>query len=388
MLWATRQCAEITDSHRGKSQNSKNLESFFEDRIMGGIPSKLSERSNSRRFLMPFARRPTKTPPIWLMRQAGRYLPEYRQVRTRAGGFLDLCYNPELASEVTLQPIRRFGFDAAILFSDILVVPHALGQKVWFVEGEGPRLESITKVSDLARLDVLQMGTKLFPIYETVDRTRQALPPDVALIGFCGAPWTVATYMVCGRGTPDQADARLWAYRDPAGFSQLIDIVTEASIEYLDGQVVAGADALQVFDSWAGSLPDTEFDRWVVEPTKRIVRELKARHPEVPIIGFPRGAGEKMAHYVRETGVDGVSCDTSVSVGAMAGLSDREDVVVQGNLDPLLLVAGGDALEARVRQILGGLRGRRFIFNLGHGIVPQTPPEHVARLVELIRAEG
>lgn len=322
------------------------------------------------------------------MRQAGRYLPEYREVRARAGGFLNLCYNPDLASEVTLQPIRRFGFDAAILFSDILVIPHALGQAVEFLEGEGPRLDPVTTGADLARLDVLQIPTKLSPVYETVRRTRQALPPEVALIGFCGAPWTVASYMVGGRGSPDQADARLWAYREPDTFSALIDLVIAASIEYLDGQVTAGADVLQIFDSWASSLPESEFDRWVVAPTQRIVRELKARHPEVPIIGFPRAVGEKTARYVRETGVDGVSCDTGMSLEAMAALADNEDVVVQGNLDPLLLVAGGASLETRVRQILEAMRGRPFVFNLGHGIVPQTPIEHVARLVELVRGQG
>ena len=355
---------------------------------MRTISTKLSERSIACRFLRPFARQDTDRPPVWLMRQAGRYLPEYREVRARAGSFLDLCYNPELASEVTLQPIRRFGFDAAILFSDILVVPHALGQAVSFVEGEGPRLEPVRSAADLARLDQLQVPTKLSPVYETVARTRAALPPEVALIGFCGAPWTVATYMVGGRGSPDQADARLWAYRDPDSFGELIDIVTSSSIEYLAGQVAAGADALQIFDSWAGGLPDAEFERWVIAPTQRIVRELKARHPDVPIIGFPRAVGEKTARYVRATGVDGVGCDTGLSLEAMATLARDEDVVVQGNLDPLLLVAGGPALDARVDQILGALRGLPFIFNLGHGIVPQTPPDHVARLVERIRAQG
>lgn len=355
---------------------------------MRDIPSTLTERAENCRFLMPFARRDSAFPPIWLMRQAGRYLPEYREVRARAGGFLELCYNPELASEVTLQPIRRFGFDAAILFSDILVVPHALGQRVWFVEGEGPRLEPLTSASDLARLDELQAPSKLASIYETVRRTRACLSAEVALIGFCGAPWTVATYMVGGRGSPDQADARLWAYRDPQGFSQLIDLVASASIEYLSGQVAAGADALQIFDSWASSLPDVEFDRWVIAPTRRIVSELKARHPAVPIIGFPRAVGEKTARYVRETGVNGVSCDTGMSLEAMNALADTEDVVVQGNLDPLLLVTGGEALDARVRQILAAMESRPFVFNLGHGIVPQTPPENVARLVELVRSRG
>ena len=348
-------------------------------------PRELSEQADRRPFLRPFEHRPTLPPPIWLMRQAGRYLPEYRKVRVQAGSFLNLCYNPELASEVTLQPIRRFGLDAAILFSDILVVPDALGQTVSFVEGEGPRLDPLKSTADLARLDKLQVRTKFDLVNETVARTRAALPPEVALIGFCGAPWTVATYMVGGRGSPDQADARLMAYRDPDTFSRLIDLLVETSVQYLSGQISAGADAIQIFDSWAGSLPDNEFDRWVVAPTRRIVREIKARHPNTPIIGFPRAAGEKTTRYVRETDVDGVSCDTAFSLEAMATLADEEQVVVQGNLDPLLLVAGGEALETRTRQILSALAGRPFVFNLGHGIVPQTPPENVGRLVALIR---
>lgn len=355
---------------------------------MREIPSELVERAEQRPFLKPFARQPLSSPPIWLMRQAGRYLPEYREVRAQAGSFLDLCYNPALASEVTLQPIRRFGFDAAILFSDILVVPHALGQTVTFAEGEGPRLDPIRSAADLARLNALQVGQKFELVFETVRRTRASLPDETALIGFCGAPWTVATYMVAGRGSADQAEARLMAYQDPEVFSRLIDIITAASITYLDGQAASGADAIQIFDSWAGSLPDDEFDRWVVAPTRRIVRELKQRHPALPIIGFPRAAGDKMAHYVRETGVDGVSCDTAFSVQGMAELSSAEDVVVQGNLDPLLLVVGGAALEKRVEDILTALSGRPFICNLGHGIVPQTPPETVAKLVELVRNRG
>ena len=355
---------------------------------MRDMPRGLSERAETCRFLQPFAHRPTDPPPIWLMRQAGRYLPEYRKVRARAGGFLDLCYNPELASEVTLQPVRRFGLDAAILFSDILVVPHALGQAVSFVEGEGPRLDPVKTAGDIARLDRLQVGTRFGLVHETVHRTRAALPAETALIGFCGAPWTVATYMVGGRGSPDQADARLMAYREPEAFSQLVDLLVEASVTYLSGQISAGADVIQIFDSWAGSLPDGEFDRWVVAPTRRMVREIKTRHPDVPVIGFPRAAGDKTARYVRETGVDGVSCDTGFSALAMAALADSEQVVVQGNLDPLLLVVGGDALEVRVREILAALEGRPFVFNLGHGIVPQTPPENVARLVALVRSRG
>jgi uroporphyrinogen decarboxylase len=319
------------------------------------------------------------------MRQAGRYLPEYREVRAKAGGFLDLCYTPTLAAEVTLQPIRRFGFDAAILFSDILIVPHALGQHVEFVEGEGPRLEPIRSQNELASLDPRNAQERFGRIYETVARVRDGLPKETALIGFCGAPWTVATYMVAGRGTPDQADARIWAYRDPEGFSRLIDLLTESSIEYLSGQVLAGSDVLQVFDTWAGSLAVDQLERWVVAPTRTIVSTLRARHPDVPVIGFPRGAGVHIPHYVDETGVDGIGCDTTMPLPELTERISDLGVVIQGNLDPLLLVAGGKAMENRVAAILEETAGAPFVFNLGHGIVPQTPPEHVARLVELVR---
>lgn len=337
------------------------------------------------RFLDPFRGTVSEPPPIWLMRQAGRYLPEYREVRKQAGTFLDLCYNPKLATEVTLQPIRRYGFDAAIIFADILLVPDALGQGVRFAEGEGPLLDPIRQVSDLSRLQPSATRAKYDLIAETVARVRQDLPKETALIGFCGAPWTVATYMVEGRGSKDQAAARLWAYRDRDGFQQLIDMLVSTSIEYLSLQVNAGADVLQIFDTWAGVLPDDEFDRWVVEPTKAIVAGVKAAHPSVPIIGFPRGASGSALWYVSETGVDGIGCDTSMPPYMMGEAFDEETTVVQGNLDPLLLVAGGDALDERVGEILELMQGRRFIFNLGHGIVPETPPENVARLVELVR---
>jgi uroporphyrinogen decarboxylase len=325
-------------------------------------------------------------PPIWLMRQAGRYLPEYRAAREKAGSFLDLCYTPALAAEVTLQPVRRFGLDAAILFSDILVVADALGQRVEFREGEGPQLDPIGCACHLVRLKPDATQAKFRSVFETVARVRRHLAPAAALIGFCGGPWTVATYMVGGKASADQAEARLFAYRDPLGFGRLIDIVADASIEYLDGQVRAGADALQIFDSWAGSLPDAEFDRWVVAPTRRIVEELKSRHPHVPVIGFPRGAGANAARYREATGVDGLSCDTGVPLFEMRALG--QSFPVQGNLDPLLLAVGGAALEARVKATLEAMRGLPFIFNLGHGIVPQTPPEHVARLVALVRAKS
>jgi uroporphyrinogen decarboxylase len=336
------------------------------------------------RLLRVFAGKAMTPPPVWLMRQAGRYLPEYRALRAKAGSFLDLCYAPDMAAEVTLQPIRRYRLDAAILFSDILVVPDALGQKVEFLEGEGPRLEPVCSEGDLSRLNASATRPKFGRVFETVAKVRQELPHDTALIGFCGAPWTVATYMVGGQGSADQAEARGWAYRDPSGFQRLIDLLVEVSVDYLCGQVAAGADVLQIFDSWAGSLADDQFARWVVAPTKAMVARLKALHPHVPVIGFPRGAGVQAPGYVAKTGVDGVGCDTAMPLGFIAGeLSGR--TVVQGNLDPLLLVAGGEAMERRVAEILTALSGKPFIFNLGHGIVPQTPPENVARLVELVR---
>jgi uroporphyrinogen decarboxylase len=348
--------------------------------------SRIVERSRHCRFLQPFAGNALSPPPFWLMRQAGRYLPEYREVRAKAGSFLNLCYNPALAAEVTLQPIRRYGFDAAILFSDILVVPDALGQGVDFLEGEGPRLDPITDGVGLARLDPVKAQRKYAIVNETVKRIRQDLPLDVGLIGFCGAPWTVATYMVAGRGTPDQAAARLWAYRDPEEFSRLIELLTETSVEYLAGHVAAGCDALQIFDSWAGNLPSGQFDRWVIQPTREIVRRLRKRGVDVPVIGFPRGGSNRSRRFVEQTRVDGIGCDTAMSVGTMKALAQSH--VVQGNLDPLLLVVGGQMMEDRVRVILDMMRGRRFIFNLGHGIVPQTPPENVARLCDLIRSDG
>jgi uroporphyrinogen decarboxylase len=347
-------------------------------------PDDLLAKSRIRRFLQPFVGEPVWPPPVWLMRQAGRYLPEYRETRAKAGSFLDLCYSPTLATEVTLQPIRRYAFDAAILFADILVVPDALGQKVAFLEGEGPVLDPITTPAGIAALDLAKARAKFQIIWDSVARIRQDLPRHIALIGFCGAPWTVATYMVEGKGSKEQAAARLWAYRDPEAFGQLIDLLVEASIEYLAGQAAAGADALQIFDSWAGSLPSGPFDQWVIRPTQRIVEGLRKRGITAPIIGFPRGTSARARRYAEQTRVDGLSCDTVMSIGTMKGLADNR--VVQGNLDPLLLVVGGQALDNRVRLILDVMKGRRFVFNLGHGIVPQTPPENVGRLVELIRA--
>jgi uroporphyrinogen decarboxylase len=352
---------------------------------MRGTTVHSSGAMSMRRLMQVFDGVALTPPPVWFMRQAGRYLPEYRETRKTAGSFLDLCYNPKLAAEVTLQPIRRYGFDASILFSDILVVPDALGQGVRFVEGEGPQLDAVTSAADLARLDPTKAAGKFAIVAETVARLRQDLPNETALIGFCGAPWTVATYMVAGEGSKDQAPARLFAYRDPAGFQRLIDILVASSIDYLSLQVRAGADLLQIFDTWAGSLAEGEFQKWVVEPTRRIVEGVKARHPATPIIGFPRGAGSLTNPFVEATGVDGVSCDTAMPLAEIRRtLSGR--TVVQGNLDPLLLVAGGDALDRRIDDICTTLAVNPFIFNLGHGIVPETPPAHVERAVRRIRA--
>ncbi|HRD75146.1 MAG TPA: uroporphyrinogen decarboxylase [Hyphomicrobiaceae bacterium] len=347
----------------------------------------MSASKPTRHFLKPFQGRATAPPPIWLMRQAGRYLPEYRATREKAGGFLKLVYSPELAAEVTLQPIRRYGLDAAILFSDILVVPDALGQGVRFVEGEGPRLDPIREPADIARLRPKGAGSKFEIVAATVARLRQDLPRETALIGFCGAPWTVATYMIAGEGSTDQADARGFAYRDPNAMQALMDILVAASIEYLSLQVKAGADALQIFDTWAGSLAEDQYERWVISPTLAITTAIRARHPGVPIIGFPRGAHASASTYLQFAGVDGISCDTSMPLSAMSRLAEGGKVV-QGNLDPLLLVAGGEALERRAREVVETMAGLPFVFNLGHGIVPQTPPENVARLVEVVRGAG
>lgn len=321
-------------------------------------------------------------PPVWLMRQAGRYLPEYRAVRAKAGSFLDLCYNPELAAEVTLQPVRRFGFDAAILFADILLVPHALGVDVRFEEGEGPCL---SPVSQKSALDGLRFDERrLAAVYETVRRVKQELPPKVALIGFAGASWTVATYMIAGRGTADQAHAKLLAYRDPDLVDALIDRLVHATANYLSAQVDAGAEVLQLFDTWAGGLAKPLFDRLVIAPTRRLVTEVKVRHPDVPIIGFPRGIGLRLPAYVENTGVDAVGIATGDDLRQLRALMPR--VCVQGGLDPLALVAGGEALRTGVAGLLAAAKGHPYIFNLGHGILPETPPEHVAELVKLVRA--
>ena len=321
-------------------------------------------------------------PPIWLMRQAGRYLPEYRALREAKGGFLELCYDPESAARVTLQPIQRFGFDGAILFSDILVVPHALGQDLAFEAGEGPRLSPPLLdgaldglVADMARLD---------PIYATVRRVVAELPPAVTMLGFAGSPWTVATYMVAGEGSKDQAAARILAYKDRAAFQRLIDAIVVATIDYLCGQIDAGVEAVQLFDSWAGSLAPEEFRRWVVAPNRAIVEALHGRRPGVPVIGFPKGIGEKLPEYARDTGADAIGVDETVDpVWAHEVLP--ASLPVQGNLDPLALLAGGGELDRAVDRVRTAFAGRPHVFNLGHGIVPQVPIAHVERVLALVR---
>ncbi len=318
------------------------------------------------------------------MRQAGRYLPEYREIRQGTDGFLHLCYSPDLATEVTLQPIRRYAMDAAILFADILVVPDGLGQKVDFKVGEGPVLERLADPAAVADFDQGRFLDHLAPVYEAVRRIRSELDPETALIGFAGAPWTVATYMVEGGSSKDYARTRDWAIGDPRGFAGLIDLLVEATVSHLSAQVEAGADAVQIFDTWAGVLPASGIRRWCIEPAARIVAGLRARFPDLPIIGFPRGIGVLYAVFVRETGVSGVSIDSSVPVDWAAD-SLQPHCAVQGNLDPLILVAGGETMRSEASAILERLAPGPFIFNLGHGIVPQTSPEHVAELSDLIR---
>ena len=319
-----------------------------------------------------------------MMRQAGRYLPEYRAVREKAGGFLNLCFTPELAAEVTLQPVRRFGFDAAILFSDILVVPHALGRSVRFETGEGPRLEPLDTPEAIRGLPGEADAAVFAPVYETVRQVKGTLDTHVALLGFCGAPWTVATYMVAGQGTPDQGPARLLAYREPEAFGSLIDRLVTASIAYLVGQLEAGADAVQIFDTWAGILPPAEFAKWSIAPTRRIVDGVRARRPGARIIGFPRGAGALLPAYVAGTGVDAVGLDWTAEP-ELVRRRVQTHAAVQGNLDPLALIAGGRALDRAVDDVLENYAQGRLIFNLGHGIQPETPIAHVERMVARVR---
>ncbi|MBJ3761321.1 uroporphyrinogen decarboxylase [Maribius pontilimi] len=324
-------------------------------------------------------------PPAWMMRQAGRYLPEYKATRAQAGDFLSLCYNPDLAAEVTLQPIRRFGFDAAILFADILLVPQALGADLWFVTGEGPRLSTIT---DRVGVDALKpvdaIHDTLNPIYETVKILSRELPDDVALIGFAGAPWTVATYMIAGRGTPDQGPAHALKDGDRASFEALLDRITEATIEYLSAQIDAGAEVVKLFDSWAGSLKGDDFDAYAVAPAKRIIGALKERHPGIPVIAFPREAGQGYVGFAGRTGADCVALDNSVTP-EWAAEHVQKDGCVQGNLAPGHMVTGGQALVDAVRHIRDAFSGGPHIFNLGHGITPDADPDNVALMLETLR---
>lgn len=320
--------------------------------------------------------------PIWLMRQAGRYLPEYRELRAERGGFLALVYDTDAAAEVTVQPIRRFGFDGAILFSDILIVPYAMGQDLKFLAGEGPHLSPT--LIDAALESLTAVPERLAPIYETVAKVKAQLGPETTLLGFAGSPWTVATYMVAGEGSRDHHDTRALAYRDPQGFQAIIDAISDVTIEYLSGQVEAGAEGLQLFDSWAGSLAPAQFERWVIAPNAKIAAEMQRRYPHVPVIGFPKGAGEKLAAYARETGVNAVGVDETIDP-LWAARELPAGMPVQGNLDPLLLLSGGAELEKHTIRVLEAFADRPHVFNLGHGIGQFTPIDHVEQLLKIVR---
>lgn len=321
-------------------------------------------------------------PPVWLMRQAGRYLPEYRALRAEKGGFLELAYDSDSACEITLQPIRRFGFDGAILFSDILVVPHAMGQDLWFETGEGPRLAP--KLVDSDWRNLVPQPQRLDPIYETIRKVKAALPDETTFLGFAGSPWTVATYMVAGQGSKDHAEARAMAYTQPEAFAVLIDAIVEMTVDYLCKQIDAGVDAVQLFDSWAGSLSPAQFDHWVIAPNAAIVKAVKARHPDTPIIGFPKGSGAKLLDYAAKVGADAIGIDETIDpIWANSYLP--KGLPVQGNLDPMALLAGGVALDEAVAAIQKAFAGRPHIFNLGHGISQYTPIAHVEKLISLVR---
>lgn len=359
--------------------------------LSGGLKPKcdnagrpFSRLSALNRLLQNLRGEATPRPPVWLMRQAGRYLPEYRALRANAKDFIQFCLTPDVAIEVTLQPVRRFGMDAAILFADILLVPYGLGQKVEFLEGEGPKLEPIRDAVALAKLSEARMADTLAPVMATVAGVRAALPARTALIGFAGAPWTVATYMIEGRGGTDYELSRTMAWSDPKLFANLLDTIVNATISYLLAQIEAGAEALQLFDSWAGAVPAPLFKSAVLAPTKRIVEAVKTRHPDVPIIGFPRAAGSHLARYAAETGVDAVGVDHMTDL-AGAAQSMPPGVAVQGNLDPVLLLHGGTAMDKEIDRILQVMMGRPFVFNLGHGVLQPTPPDNVARLVSRVQ---
>ena len=336
-------------------------------------------------LLQAFEDHPSDRPPFWYMRQAGRYLPEYRKLRSEVPDFLRFCYTPELCVEAALQPLRRYHMDAAILFSDILVVPDALGCQVAFVEGQGPVLKPVRSAADVAALSVERLEEHLAPVFEAVRLLTRAIPTETAMIGFAGAPWTLAIYMVEGRGGTDCETARSWAYRDPDTFGDLIDLLVEATIVHLRRQIENGAELVQLFDSWAGVLPEMQFRSWVIGPTAEIVRRLKSDHPQVKIVGFPRNAGVRYLEYVEKTGVDGVSIDATTPLEWAASTLQKR-CLVQGNLDNQALVVGGKAMGAQTLRIMEALAGGPFVFNLGHGIVPQTPPENVARVSDMIRS--
>ena len=341
--------------------------------------------TSSKTILRALAGETLPTPPIWMMRQAGRYLPEYKATRAIAGDFLSLCYNPDLATEVTLQPIRRYGFDAAILFADILLIPQALGADLWFVTGEGPRLSTITSQADLDKLGPVEdIHEKLNPIYQTVRNLSGALPAETTLIGFAGAPWTVATYMIAGQGTPDQAPAHKLRIEQPAVFDALMDKITEATIDYLSMQIEAGAEVVKIFDSWAGSLPGDAFQKYSVEPARRITSALKAKYPNTPIIGFPREAGEGYIGFAKATGIDCVALDNSVTP-EWAVKNVQVDGCVQGNLKSSHMVTGGQDLVDETRAIVKAFSGGPHIFNLGHGITPEADPDNVQRMIDTVR---
>ena len=326
-----------------------------------------------------------RVPPVWLMRQAGRYLPEYRAARAKAGDFLQLCYTPELAAEITLQPVRRFGFDGAIMFADILLIAHALGSEVWFAEGEGPRLSPISGLGDIGRLKHPDdIHETLSPVYRTLQMAGPELPASASLIGFAGAPWTVATYMIAGRGVPNQAPALRFLAEAPNAFARLMDLLTDATSRYLARQAEAGAEVLMIFDSWAGSLPEGSFERWAVDPVRRIVQSIKSRHPRLPVIAYPRGAGERYAGFASSTGADCVGLDETVDSDWAAAALQR-DGCVQGNLAPRHLVDGGDRLVAETRRIVRAFAGGPHIFNLGHGITPDADPVNVELMLQAIR---
>lgn len=350
--------------------------------------SKPENISGQKRFLDVLNRQAVDRVPLWFMRQAGRYLPEYRELRAKKGGFLDMAYDPQAACEVTMQPIRRYAMDAAIIFSDILVIPHALGQHLEFVAGEGPKLDPIRDAEALNKLNYSNFAKTLEPVYEALRQTRSALASEgfneTALIGFAGSPWTVATYMVEGGGSKDFMQVKKLMFQQPDVFAGMIDLLVEATSAYLIEKANAGAECLQLFDSWSGALDSDGFKRWVIRPTQQIVANVKAAHPHIPIIGFPKGAGQSYLAYVSETGVDGVGLDTAVNTKWAAGALQNQ-MPVQGNLDPIALLAGGDSMKMAAERIIGDLSDGPFVFNLGHGINKETPPEHVEQLVEFVR---